>query len=142
MPTLVSCLLGLLLGARHALEPDHLTAISTLVAERRGARAGLVLGAFWGLGHSITLLGAGVLLTGLHRTMPPRLAEAFELVVAVMLIVLGARSLARARASRGPLRAHSHGGSTHSHAGATAHVHVGRWTLATRPLLVGLVHGL
>src|SRR3989442_3282551 len=57
MEAVAGSLLGVLLGMRHACEPDHLAAISTLVAEERSARKGLLLGLFWGAGHTAALLG-------------------------------------------------------------------------------------
>jgi ABC-type nickel/cobalt efflux system permease component RcnA len=142
--SLAGLFFGVLLGARHSLEPDHLAAVTTMVSEQRGARAGAIVGAVWGLGHTLALLLVGGVLGALRLEMPARLAVAFELAVAVMLIVLGARSMWRAaREGRGgPVLAHAHGRSTHVHAGPPAHAHVGRFTLARRPLIVGLVHGL
>src|SRR5438105_1111686 len=88
--------LGVLLGARHALEPDHLAAVSTLVAERPTTRGAALLGAAWGLGHTSALLVAGGLLLSLRTRMPAALADVFELAVAVMLLLLGARALRNA----------------------------------------------
>lgn len=136
--------LGLLVGLRHAFEPDHLTAVSTLVTETQDARRGALLGAIWGVGHTLSIVVVGGILILAGAALPARLAAAFELGVAVMLIGLGVRALVRAaREGRvGPHHPHRHGGASHSHAGALTHVHLGRWTLAWRPLLVGLVHGL
>jgi hypothetical protein len=78
-------------------------------------------------------LAVGGLLLALRLRMPGRLADLFELGVAAMLLVLGVRSLARA--SR-------HGPYQHAHSGPSDHVHVGPWSLARRPLMVGLVHGM
>jgi ABC-type nickel/cobalt efflux system permease component RcnA len=142
MQILGGWILGLVLGMRHALEPDHLAAISTLVTETRSPRRGALVGAFWGAGHTLALLAAGAVLAGLQSRMPDRIAESFELLVALMLILLGARALVRAARAGGPAAAHTHGHLAHVHAGPEDHVHVGRWTLARRPLLVGLVHGL
>jgi protein-S-isoprenylcysteine O-methyltransferase Ste14 len=127
--------LGLLLGMRHALEPDHLAAVSTLIARRGNPRAGAVLGAFWGLGHTLALFSVGGILAALDARLPPSLADGFELLVALMLLVLGARAVHRATrtgAGAGD-RSHDH----HSH-----DVQPGKWTIARQPLLVGLVHGL
>src|SRR5262249_48641916 len=101
-------------------------------------------GAFWGIGHTLALLAVGLILAALRTELPPRLAEAFELVVAAMLIFLGARALwlARRRGGEGDAGHHAHAAVAHSHAGPADHVHVGRATLAVRPLLVGVVHGL
>jgi ABC-type nickel/cobalt efflux system permease component RcnA len=144
MQALAGWAVGLLLGMRHALEPDHLAAVSTLVSEERSPRRGFVLGALWGAGHTLALLGAGLALAVLEARISERLADLFELGVALMLIALGARALHRAlRLGReGHAAPHAHDGLVHHHSGPAAHVHVGRWTLAARPLLVGLVHGL
>jgi len=136
--------LGLLLGMRHALEPDHLAAVSTLVSEEDDPRSGLWLGAFWGLGHTVALLGVGLVLTFFRTTLSDRLSTIFELIVSAMLLLLGARALMRARAemTSGALSPHEHRGLLHVHPGRVAHVHVGRRSYAVRPLAVGLVHGL
>jgi hypothetical protein len=136
--------LGLLVGLRHAFEPDHLAAVSTLVSETRDPRRGALLGAVWGIGHTLALVAVGIALIALGAVLPDRLAAAFELAVAVMLLVLGARVLVQAARTGaiGPQHAHRHGGREHEHPGAARHVHVGRWTLAWRPLLVGMIHGL
>jgi ABC-type nickel/cobalt efflux system permease component RcnA len=94
--TLVGLLLGLAMGARHALDPDHLAAVSVLAADAPGARRGALLGALWGLGHAAALLGTGVVLAALAARVPPTLCDAFELGVAAMLILLGARAVRRA----------------------------------------------
>jgi ABC-type nickel/cobalt efflux system permease component RcnA len=142
--TFTGILLGVLLGARHALEPDHLAAVAVLSAEAPSARRGAWLGAVWGLGHTLALFGAGLALTITATAMPARLADAFELCVAIMLIGLGARALARSLRDgrQGPRTHHHHGHALHVHEGPHAHLHVGGWTLARRPLLIGLVHGL
>jgi hypothetical protein len=142
---LLPSLVGLALGMRHALEPDHLAAVSTLASEERGGvKASLRLGAFWGLGHSISLLVVGGSLALLGAQMPERLSRAFELGVAVMVMALGLRAVLRAVAEgrAGAEHTHEHGGLTHTHAAPSEHLHVSRWTLATRPLLIGLMHGL
>lgn len=164
LATLTGLLFGLLQGVRHAFEPDHLAAVSTLVADpgkpagasgRRVPLRALFLGAAWGLGHTITLMVVGGALLLLRTSIPPRVEAAFELCVAIMLVVLGARSVARAfvEGSRGAHHVHAHGERRHSHAGAHDHVHLrwlagdpgrqtGGWPLARRPLLIGLMHGL
>ena len=142
--TLIACLLGTLLGMRHALEPDHLAAVSTLATEQKSARAGLWLGASWGIGHTLALLIIGGSLAVLETQMPVRLADGFEAVVAVMIVALGLRALVRAArlGSEGPTRTHHHGGLAHAHPAGEAHVHVRKLALARWPLLVGAIHGL
>jgi High-affinity nickel-transport protein len=136
--------LGSLLGMRHALEPDHIAAVSTLIHGERGTLKAAWLGACWGVGHTIALIVAGAVLMALRAEMPARASDAFELMVAVMLVALGVRAVYRAalQGGTGPTHLHHHGGIVHMHPGVPAHVHIGRWTLARRPLLIGAVHGL
>jgi High-affinity nickel-transport protein len=136
--------LGSLLGMRHALEPDHLAAVSTLVTGERSTAKAALLGACWGLGHTFSLVVVGTVLVVLRAEMPTRAADLFELAVALMLVALGLRAMyiAARQGPAGPVHAHAHGGRRHVHPGAPAHIHIGTWTLARRPLLVGAVHGL
>jgi len=136
--------LGSLLGMRHALEPDHLAAVSTLVTGERSGLKAAWLGACWGLGHTLTLLTAGAALVFLRTEMPARASDAFEFLVAIMLVGLGLRAIYRAarQGPDGPAYPHHHGRLVHVHPGVPAHMHIGRWTLARRPLLIGAVHGL
>jgi nitrile hydratase accessory protein len=124
--------LGTLLGMRHALEPDHLAAVSTLMTGERSSAKAAWLGACWGLGHTLTLLAAGALLVALGAEMPAIANRMFELGVVLLLVGFGVRAIYQG--ARGvPMR------PTHSHRRPRAFLH--RWTLA-RPLLVGAVHGL
>jgi len=136
--------LGSLLGMRHALEPDHIAAVTTLVTDERNSYRAALLGICWGLGHTFSLLVVGAALILLRAEMPVFAADLFELFVALMLVALGVRAiyLAARQGPAGPVHAHHHGHHHHVHPGAPAHIHVGRWTLARRPLLVGAVHGL
>jgi hypothetical protein len=136
--------LGSLLGMRHALEPDHLAAVSTLVTGERNSVKAALLGVCWGLGHTFSLIVVGTILVILRAEMPARIADGFELGVALMLIGLGLRAiyLAARQGPSGPSHVHHHGGTVHVHEGTPAHIHIGTWTLARRPLLVGAVHGL
>ena len=133
---------GSLLGMRHALEPDHLAAVSTLVSRERNGFKAAFLGVCWGLGHTFGLIVVGAVLVFLRAELPERLADIFELLVAVMLIVLGARALSQAWSQGQPSHLHQHAFAVHTHSGLPAHVHIGTWTLARRPLIVGAIHGL
>lgn len=136
--------LGVVIGLRHAFEPDHLAAVATLVTRRQTVTAAAGLGASWGVGHTLSLCVVGSLLVLARRAMPESLGVAFELVVGLMLIGMGLRALHRAwaMARGGSVETHEHGGRAHTHATAGAHIHVGAFALAPRPLMVGLVHGL
>jgi len=142
--SLAGVLLGLAVGLRHAFEPDHLTAVATLATETRDAKRGALLGALWGLGHTLSLVIVGIVLIAIGAALPVRLGVWFELGVCAMLVLLGVRAIVRARelGPRGPVHAHAHGDRMHVHAGADPHLHLGRGIFALRPLAVGLVHGL
>jgi High-affinity nickel-transport protein len=136
--------LGSLLGMRHAFEPDHLAAVSTLIARERSGYKAALLGAAWGIGHTASLLVVGTALVLLRSAMPARISDAFEFCVALMLVGLGIRAIyvAARQGTNGPAHVHHHGRTVHTHPGVPAHVHVGQWTLARRPLIVGAIHGL
>jgi len=147
-PLVTGGLFALALGMRHAVEPDHLAAVSTLVADelRMGSKRGraALLGVFWGCGHMMSLFVVAGVLAWLRARMPDRVDDLFELVVAVTLLFLGARAVRRAIVAgrTGPAFPHGHGDGRHLHAGPSDHLHIGRYTLARQPLLVGLLHGL
>ena len=144
MSAVLTSLLGVALGMRHALEPDHLAAVSTLATQQKTPRAAMALGALWGVGHSLSLLIVGGSLVLLETQMPPRVSLAFELAVALMIVGLGMRALGKAwtEGLKGTRFVHSHHAGRHVHAAPAEHIHVSRLTLATRPLLIGIVHGL
>jgi nitrile hydratase accessory protein len=126
--------LGTLLGMRHALEPDHLAALSVLLTGERSVRKAAWLGVYWGMGHTLTLLVAGTLLVVLRAEMPAIATDLLTGAVAVMLIGFGCRAiyLSASAVSTTPTHSHVHG----VRSGSVP------WTLARRPLLVGAVHGL
>jgi high-affinity nickel-transport protein len=135
--------LGLVVGLRHAFEPDHLTAVSTLVGDASDGRRGALVGAIWGIGPSLSLVIVGLVLMVLGATLSPGAAAVFECAVSDMLIALGGRAIVGAfRADRGPVTAHHHGRFEHAHGQAMRHFHAAGRVVAWRPLVVGLVHGL
>ena len=86
-------LLGFFLGMRHATDPDHVVAVTTIVRRERAMFQAVLIGAFWGIGHTITILVIGSALILFKLTIPPRLGLSMELSVALMLILLGTLSL-------------------------------------------------
>jgi ABC-type nickel/cobalt efflux system permease component RcnA len=148
--------LGFLLGLRHALDADHLAAVSAIVSEHRSLFRAAQVGGLWGLGHTAALLTAGFLAMVLDIAIPERLANMLELGVAAMVIFLGARLLFVVFRGRTDihLHRHAHGGAAHSHlhfhGAGDAHPvgagspHGGLHTgfQGWRPVLVGVVHGL
>jgi len=143
--------LGFLLGMQHALEADHIAAVSSIAARRSQIGDIVKHGLTWGLGHTLTLfVFAGVAIL-LGRAIPETVAKPIEGAVGVMLIGLGAHVLWRLWRDRVHFHRHGHADGTvhfhaHSHAGdtlphaRTAHIHEHgfRW----RTLLVGLMHGM
>jgi high-affinity nickel permease len=136
---------GFFLGMRHATDPDHVMAVTAIVAREGSARAAVAVGAFWGLGHTLTVLVVGSAIVFFGLVVPPRLGLSMEMSAAAMLIVLGAVNVRSALGhieQQGNLASDGHG---HAHAHAHAHVPaspgraLGRFA---RPLAVGVVHGL
>ncbi|MEO6392185.1 MAG: hypothetical protein ABIP75_10060 [Pyrinomonadaceae bacterium] len=141
--------LGFLLGLKHATEADHLAAVSTIVSERKSLLGSSLVGGLWGLGHTISLFIAGIVVILLHLKIGERTAMALEFCVALMLVGLGLNALRKLwHGGKLHLHAHRHGGHQHAHlhvhetaAGADPHTHHGL-RFGARPLLVGMVHGL
>lgn len=96
---LTAVALGLLLGLRHAADPDHLVAVSAISSRHPGPRATAGVGLLWGLGHGATVLVAGGLLVALGVVVPARVAAGLELGVAAVLIAIGFSTLRRRRHS-------------------------------------------
>jgi ABC-type nickel/cobalt efflux system permease component RcnA len=140
--------LGLLLGIQHALDPDHLIAVSTIVSEQKNFKWASLIGAFWGLGHTTTLLLVGLLVIGLRITISAALAASLEFVVAIMLVTLGLNVLWRAFGpERVHLHTHTHNPETHTHFHVHEnprqdHSHSHPFKAMRRPFVVGMVHGL
>ena len=139
--------LGLLLGLRHAFEPDHLAAVSTLATRQGRLLDACRLGLAWAVGHtaSVGAVVGAIILFGL--TLPQRFAPMADLLVALLLIGLGGSVLFRYARGRWHLHAHSHPGGEphlhlHSHAQGPAHQHAHARGDAGRSLGFGLLHGL
>jgi high-affinity nickel-transport protein len=150
--------LGFLLGMRHATDPDHVVAVTTIVSRERTLCAAAPIGAMWGLGHTVTILfvGGAIILFGI--VIPPRLGLTMELSVALMLILLGGLNVAlfiRNERALAAHRAHDAGAPDHGHDHPHGHEAadgvltpldrlLGRFGAygLVRPLLVGVVHGL
>ncbi|HUP00401.1 MAG TPA: hypothetical protein VM737_02645 [Gemmatimonadota bacterium] len=116
---------ALLLGLRHATDPDHLTAVSALVLNETqlGARLAGVLGLFWGLGHATTLLALGLPIVLLDRYLPDTFQRAAEVAIGVMIAALAIRLLVRWRRGAFHAHPHAHDGVWHAHPHAHAHRH-------------------
>ena len=156
---------GFLLGMRHATDADHVIAVTTILNRSDRFLHGTVIGAIWGLGHTITVLVVGVAIIAFGVVIPPAVGLGMEFAVALMLILLGVLSLSggmRRLVERftppAPMHGHPHehlhahddGADAHAHGHAHLHGHGTNpglvatfgWFQLGRPLVVGLVHGL
>ena len=129
--------LGFLFGLQHATDADHVVAVATIVSRTGRFAAGALVGAFWGLGHTVTIAAAGAAIVLFNVTVTPRAGLSMELAVALMLMALGVARIVRLMRGREELPSHGHDGS-------------GFWLVlrtlgpaqAARSTLTGLVHGL
>jgi high-affinity nickel-transport protein len=162
-------MLGFFLGMRHATDPDHVIAVTTIVSRQKTIRSAMLIGAVWGVGHTLTIMLVGGAIIFFGVVIPPRLGLAMELGVALMLVLLGVLNLTgfmqwiqdNLASAGGPhSHRHSHGDYSHSHLhghGAGDHGHREDQTpqawldqrlawlglyQAICPLVVGVVHGL
>src|SRR5882762_137896 len=85
--------LGLLLGLRHAMDPDHVVAVAAITARTRRVRPATWLGMMWGMGHTLTLFTVGAAIILFDLAVPARLGLSFELAVALALVVVGILNL-------------------------------------------------
>jgi hypothetical protein len=142
---------GLLMGMRHALEADHLAAVASLALKGR-ARATVLRGAVWGVGHTCTLLLVGGACLLLGTAIPSSLERLFEAAVGAMLVALGIDLLRRMRRERLHVHVHRHpDGVVHLHAhrhlpgehhDRAHHDHAHAGAFPRRALLVGMMHGM
>lgn len=148
--------LGFFLGLKHATEADHLVAVTTIVSEQRSILRSMLVGALWGVGHTVSLLAAGVVVLLLEVTIPQSVAHVLEFAVALMIIFLGTRILYQLLRGRRHvhIHAHSHDGYAHTHLHfhdqKDAHEledthdrphHRAPFT-GWKPVIIGMVHGL
>jgi ABC-type nickel/cobalt efflux system permease component RcnA len=144
-PTTIASL-GFLLGVRHAFEPDHLAAVSTLATRQGRLWDGVRLGLAWGLGHTATVALVALVVLAAGWRLPAGFSSLAELLVAVLLVLLGLPVLVRYARGRWHMHLHAHGEAAHvhlhSHAASADHVHVHAAWDARRSLGLGLAHGL
>ncbi|HEX8474984.1 MAG TPA: hypothetical protein VF666_13215 [Pyrinomonadaceae bacterium] len=140
---------GFVLGLKHAVEADHLAAVSTIVSERKSIWSSSLVGGLWGLGHTAALLVVGIAVILFNVEIDGKTARVLEFGVGLMLVALGINALQKlARGGHLHLHVHQHGGRAHIHPHihdgspeTDAHMHHG-FSLGTRPLLIGMVHGM
>ena len=112
---IAALILGLVLGIRHSLDPDHVVAVSTIVGEYRNPLRSFWVGFSWGLGHTTTLLLIGIVIIALRLTIPDRLALLLEFFVGIMLIGLGLQVIYNFQKKKVHQHAHEHERDAHLH---------------------------
>ena len=143
-PLLAAIGIAALLGLRHASDPDHLVAVTSLVAsDRSGPRSAARLGAWWGLGHAAMLLSIGLPLIFFKSELPGWLSGGAEKAVGVVILLLAARVLAKWLRGDYRVSRHAHLEGDHRHLQRTPHPH-GHDSVRTprQAFSIGLLHGL
>lgn len=149
MSTTAVLSLGFFIGLKHATEADHLAAVSTIVSERKSIWSSMFVGGVWGLGHTISLVVAGIFVLLLNFQISERTERMLEFGVGVMLVLLGLNVLQKiVRGGKLHLHPHEHSGRKHVH----PHLHEPAKTdepnthhgfsFSPRALIIGMVHGM
>lgn len=147
--TITILLFGFLLGLKHAVEADHLAAVTTIVSERKSFFSSAIVGGIWGVGHTISLFVVGVFVLLLNFQINEKTERLLEFCVGIMLVFLGLNVIQKIIRG-GSLHFHTHEHDKHTHAHPHIHDHTQLeephshhgLTLSPRPLIVGLIHGL
>lgn len=137
-------LIGFVLGLQHAIEADHLAAVSAIVSEKKSLFTASIIGGLWGLGHTISLFTIGALVIFLKVQISESAEAKLEAIVGVMLILLGLNALRKLFTEKVHVHTHEHGTREHVH----IHSHrdepaeVSHHRLSPRSIFIGMVHGL
>jgi ABC-type nickel/cobalt efflux system permease component RcnA len=141
---------AILLGLRHATDPDHVAAVATLVAGGRegAARAAARLGLCWGLGHAVTVFSFGLPVVLFDELLPLWAEQTAEVLIALVIVTLAVRLIRRWQRGRFHLHEHRHGQSSHVHlhpheaVARAEHGHPHRARTPAGAFAIGLVHGI
>ena len=137
---------GFWLGIKHAIEPDHVIAVSTIASETKKLYRATLSGVFWGIGHTITLFIVSSILIGMKSEIPEGLETSLEFIVGIMLVYLGIRSLLPYKTKKIFSHQHSHETFHHSHfhchEGQDCSEHSHYRSSYFQSAFIGLIHGL
>ncbi|WP_010677705.1 HoxN/HupN/NixA family nickel/cobalt transporter [Bacillus timonensis] len=140
--------LGLILGIRHAIEPDHVIAVSTIASQSKKLWNASLAGVFWGIGHTVTLFLVGLVVILMKNEIPEKWAMSLEFLVGIMLVYLGVRTILAFRNIHKHKHKHVHDGEeqTHVHSlqknGEHEHKNKHKYTSYLGSMFIGFVHGL
>jgi ABC-type nickel/cobalt efflux system permease component RcnA len=153
--TFVVLSIGLVFGLKHATEVDHVVAISTIVSRHKNVFRSAVVGALWGVGHTVSLLIVGVIVLSLRIAIPEMVSNWLEFAVALMIVGLGVSALWRVSRTSNEVHIHQHDHDGVSHTHVHFHEKENKHQPAThvvhshavsqvgwKPVLIGMVHGL
>jgi high-affinity nickel permease len=138
---------GFIIGLKHAVEADHLAAVSTIVAERKNVFSSTIIGGFWGVGHTLSLLIVGALVIFLKLQISEALEARLEAIVGGMLVLLGLNAL-RKLWQKEEIHVHKHEHEGREHLHIHAHEDEKReeshhfMRFSPRVIAIGMVHGL
>ena len=152
MASLLSIIgVGFFLGMRHATDADHIIAVTTIASRQRTVRHAALIGAAWGIGHTLTVMIVGCLIAWFGMVISPQLGLSMELCVGLMLVLLGVWNLNAYKpwffsptqpGGRDRAHPHSHGDFDVSQARLDSRFGKRKFYQAIRPFVVGVVHGL
>ncbi|SDM64815.1 sulfite exporter TauE/SafE family protein [Bacillus sp. OK048] len=136
--------LGFVLGIKHAIEPDHVIAVSTIATQSKKLLRSTLAGVFWGIGHTATLFIIGIILILMKGEIPEKWAMSLEFLVGIMLVYLGSTTILSLK----NLHVHDHEGEehihvhSHMHDGQHKYIHQHKNVSYGKSMFIGLVHGL
>ncbi len=139
-------LIGFILGLKHALEPDHLIAVSTIASKSKSIWRSSLAGMFWGIGHTSTIFIIGIVFIAIKGEVPTILAKSLEFIVGLMLVYLGISNIYTYRKNKIHVHTHEHNNEahTHFHLKEETHEHQSNELKASymKSLFIGFIHGL
>lgn len=138
-------LIGFVLGLQHAIEADHLAAVSTIVSEKKSLLTASIVGGLWGVGHTVSLFAVGVLVVFLKLQISEAVEARLEAVVGMMLVLLGISAIRKlTKADTIHVHTHKHGEREHVHIHTHSEVNAetSHHRFSPRSVLIGMVHGL
>jgi sulfite exporter TauE/SafE len=140
--TLAILTFGFILGVKHALDVDHIAAVSTIVSRSKSVFIAGRTGILWGLGHTFTLLFAGILVLGFKLSISERFALSMEFLVGVLLVILGVPIIRSFIRNRIHFHTHTHGNKVHTHLHSHRNTEDHQHSHDYKSLFVGMIHGL
>ncbi|MFC4801592.1 sulfite exporter TauE/SafE family protein [Neobacillus sp. GCM10023253] len=138
--------LGFVLGIKHAIEPDHVIAVSTIASQSKKLLRSSLAGVFWGIGHTATLFIIGIIIILMKGEIPEKWAMSLEFLVGIMLVYLGVSTVLSFKSIH--IHQHEHHGEdhkhvhSHTHMGKHRHKHKHQNVSYLKSMVIGLIHGL